>query len=714
MVDNKTVSLGLWDTAGQEDYDRLRPLSYPQTDVFLICFAIISQTSYTNVKSKWWPEVTHHCPNSTIILVGTKCDLRDDREALEKLREKNQQPLSPQQGEQMAKDIKAFCYLECSALTQKGLKLRKLHSPLYSQHTTPWQFIQLTNHDELCADDQKNLAQQQQGALTLTSISLDSPKNPMMVTVVGDGFIIDKVYATIKLKNIAQDVNVTATTSKLLVAKLQPAAIKMLGYCGTATFMVTSGPESLTIEYSVAPVINTVTFPLSGSEVTLFGFNLNADDANSSPTTITGGSCFGIETNPACTNSPKGNFTKLICKVTSVPITIPTKCTMTVNSIASNEFKLPSLFSTVQRSGKTYTLNGYGFGGPGDWSAVVGTGLTFVVKSITQPDPLDGTQIVQFNITQDIAVGVADIYLTKSIGPSIIKSNSVPITVVEPTFTVQTQGLTSGSNVSVISTDLPVIPAKTVVTAQIGIDTPPVSVPVTVVDQGNSTLLIFQCPVGSGTGYTFTITSGTRIYTISSKFSYKAPTIIGGPVVNYSTNSVVVEGESFGLDVANVTVCNKVATMVSNNHTYIEVTNAVINSNNCTLEVNVTNQLATTYIETKPIVNSMSQTFDNSTGKVTVTVNGSYFFDVSMVDIGGKLCEAPTATSTESFTCTIASTTPISGPQAIKIVSGGVMGEQSFEIPAPTGPPAPTEVPNSSESFIFSITSTPTYVSPSN
>ncbi|EGC31996.1 racB, RHO family GTPase, partial [Dictyostelium purpureum] len=107
---------------GQEDYDRLRPLSYPQTDVFLICFAIISQTSYTNVKSKWWPEVTHHCPNCTIILVGTKCDLREDKESLEKLREKHQQPLTFQQGEQMAKEIKAFCYMECSALTQKGLK----------------------------------------------------------------------------------------------------------------------------------------------------------------------------------------------------------------------------------------------------------------------------------------------------------------------------------------------------------------------------------------------------------------------------------------------------------------------------------------------------------------------------------------------------------------------------------------------------------------
>ena len=52
MVDGKPVSLGLWDTAGQEDYDRLRPLSYPQTDVFLVCFSIASPPSFDNVTSK--------------------------------------------------------------------------------------------------------------------------------------------------------------------------------------------------------------------------------------------------------------------------------------------------------------------------------------------------------------------------------------------------------------------------------------------------------------------------------------------------------------------------------------------------------------------------------------------------------------------------------------------------------------------------------------
>ena len=56
MVDGQVYQMGLWDTAGQEDYDRLRPLSYPQTDVFIVCYSIISKASYSNVKNKWIPE----------------------------------------------------------------------------------------------------------------------------------------------------------------------------------------------------------------------------------------------------------------------------------------------------------------------------------------------------------------------------------------------------------------------------------------------------------------------------------------------------------------------------------------------------------------------------------------------------------------------------------------------------------------------------------
>ncbi|ORE09427.1 rac protein, partial [Rhizopus microsporus var. microsporus] len=122
MVDGKPINLGLWDTAGQEDYDRLRPLSYPQTDVFLCCFSLISPPSFENVKTKWYPEISHHAPNIPIILVGTKLDLREDRDTIERLREKRMAPITYTQGVQMAKDISAVKYLECSALTQKGLK----------------------------------------------------------------------------------------------------------------------------------------------------------------------------------------------------------------------------------------------------------------------------------------------------------------------------------------------------------------------------------------------------------------------------------------------------------------------------------------------------------------------------------------------------------------------------------------------------------------
>lgn len=131
MIEGKPVSLGLWDTAGQEDYDRLRPLSYPATDVFLICFSIDDPASYANVRAKWFPEISHHMSTAAegpdgkrarIILVGTKLDLREDSETIERLRRDNTAPITYQQGLQLAKEIGAVGYMECSALTQQGLK----------------------------------------------------------------------------------------------------------------------------------------------------------------------------------------------------------------------------------------------------------------------------------------------------------------------------------------------------------------------------------------------------------------------------------------------------------------------------------------------------------------------------------------------------------------------------------------------------------------
>jgi len=122
VCDGVPVSLGLWDTAGQEDYDRLRPLSYPQTDVFLICFSVVSPSSFENVTSKWCPEIKHHCPDAPILLIGTKIDLREDKEALQALAENGHSPLKREQGQKLANKIRAVKYLECSALTQRGLK----------------------------------------------------------------------------------------------------------------------------------------------------------------------------------------------------------------------------------------------------------------------------------------------------------------------------------------------------------------------------------------------------------------------------------------------------------------------------------------------------------------------------------------------------------------------------------------------------------------
>jgi len=122
MVDGKPINLGLWDTAGQEDYDRLRPLSYPQTDVFLVCFSVISSSSFENVKTKWVPEIQHHAPNVPIVLVGTKSDLRKDDNTIKQLNSRQQSMVTIEDGQRMAKEIGAVNFLECSALTQEGLK----------------------------------------------------------------------------------------------------------------------------------------------------------------------------------------------------------------------------------------------------------------------------------------------------------------------------------------------------------------------------------------------------------------------------------------------------------------------------------------------------------------------------------------------------------------------------------------------------------------
>jgi len=113
------ILLHLWDTAGQEDYDRLRPLSYPGADVLLLCFSTISQASYESIREKWAPEVHHYVPNVPHILVGTKIDLREA-----KTPDPNSgkyEPITTEQGKAMADEIQAIRYMEVSSKTGKGV-----------------------------------------------------------------------------------------------------------------------------------------------------------------------------------------------------------------------------------------------------------------------------------------------------------------------------------------------------------------------------------------------------------------------------------------------------------------------------------------------------------------------------------------------------------------------------------------------------------------
>lgn len=122
VIDDVTIALSLWDTAGQEDWNKLRPLSYPNTDVILVCFSVDNRDSLYHVEEVWVPEVKQHCPDIPILLIGNKTDLREDKESSENLKEKGVEPITKEEGKMMAKKIGAAVYLECSAKLNSGVK----------------------------------------------------------------------------------------------------------------------------------------------------------------------------------------------------------------------------------------------------------------------------------------------------------------------------------------------------------------------------------------------------------------------------------------------------------------------------------------------------------------------------------------------------------------------------------------------------------------
>ncbi|KAI0393027.1 putative RHO3 protein [Xylariaceae sp. FL0594] len=126
FVDGVHIELSLWDTAGQEEFDRLRSLSYDNTDVVVLCFSVDSKDSLENVESKWIGEIQENCPGVKLVLVALKCDLRENNDeeedgAPDGAQREKKPMIDYNQGLDVARRIKAMRYLECSAMRNRGV-----------------------------------------------------------------------------------------------------------------------------------------------------------------------------------------------------------------------------------------------------------------------------------------------------------------------------------------------------------------------------------------------------------------------------------------------------------------------------------------------------------------------------------------------------------------------------------------------------------------
>ena len=123
MVEDQAINIQLWDTSGQEDYKKLRPLSYIGADVFILAFSLCDPTSLENIENIWLPEITEHCPGTPYILVGTNSSFRDEFSIHEtEYKSKGWEPVSTERSEEMKNKICAADYVECDPLKQFHLK----------------------------------------------------------------------------------------------------------------------------------------------------------------------------------------------------------------------------------------------------------------------------------------------------------------------------------------------------------------------------------------------------------------------------------------------------------------------------------------------------------------------------------------------------------------------------------------------------------------
>ncbi|CAJ0647765.1 14689_t:CDS:10, partial [Entrophospora sp. SA101] len=153
-IDNQQIELSLWDTAGQEEFDRLRTLSYADTHVVMMCFSVDNRDSLDNIDSKWMQEILEHCEGVKIVLVALKCDLREDKQVIRNMQRYGEKPVTYEEGLTVARNIQAARYLECSAKHNRGVREAFEQSARVSIHAKP-KGIQNHVDEKTCVDLQQ-------------------------------------------------------------------------------------------------------------------------------------------------------------------------------------------------------------------------------------------------------------------------------------------------------------------------------------------------------------------------------------------------------------------------------------------------------------------------------------------------------------------------------------------------------------------------------
>ncbi|KAJ2784627.1 hypothetical protein H4R18_001006 [Coemansia javaensis] len=121
-VDGRAIELALWDTAGQEEFERLRLMCYKDVDVIIMCFSVDQPDSLVNISEKWHPEAKAHAAHAPIILAALKRDLRYDQQTVAELAEYGQTTVTEDEGKAMGKLIGAVTYIECSSIAQENVR----------------------------------------------------------------------------------------------------------------------------------------------------------------------------------------------------------------------------------------------------------------------------------------------------------------------------------------------------------------------------------------------------------------------------------------------------------------------------------------------------------------------------------------------------------------------------------------------------------------